>query len=1226
MDRRDEPFSREVRLGLVLYGGVSLAIYINGVTTEFFRAVRGKGVFSLVKALTDSKVVVDVISGTSAGGVNGIFLAYALCNERNFEQFASLWREHGDIARLLRRPTDSEDGAFSLLDSEEYYQSRLEDAFRGLDKLTPPVEGEIVSPFPELDLFITGTDVYGRISDEIDDAGHHISVKDHRAVFHLKHRAGRKEPFNSKHPDNAVVDPEITFCALAKLSRITSCFPAAFSPVFVENAPPGHDSPDAKLQLWGRIGRKAYFLDGGILDNKPFSHTIREIFNRTADCSVSRILFYVEPDPERFEPNVAPEQPTIFQTISDSLTGIPGYESIADDLRMLREHNDKVELYNRLSGNLSHANGVPEPDSTTRELYQRSCVTALAERALTGVLTENGRCHLEDDENKEAAASQLKRAFDVFLQQDFANEQLLLVLGDFDVYRRLRRMFHLTYVAQEIMATESDASSPGTAEVSNVVRLINRQVHVLEVLRYQMERQIDGTRFAWVDVARNNTGLILAEKIWAQIEDLLWRTLTDQQDPELPDGWEQDADLLSDVLHKRPVLPVRDPPSDRPAGWRGLLQATDLRESTMLNDLPAGRIRNALVTAYDNFDRLDAHLYPMQLMAGLEERDVIRTVRISPQDAQRGFSKRECSAKLSGDAVHHFGGFFKRSWRSNDILWGRLDGLCQLLEELLQEDRVRALVSNPGSLGRLRRRMGYEEQDGGAPVLTLEALQPETLFPNCGPALCSKLSKWLLDLLGNDPASREAAIENLPNYRDLLTEAAQFELLREQVPLVLRDALFEQASWNQFRISLHAAEEAQNLKVHAGLMAFVPGAATFDPYVLPMFAEAAANYAIQALSTEQISVTDLKETKLGQHFLHDYHVGTESILDAMPRSVLMRIFSTALLVARDCVLTALGDRGRELRANVLQRFMVEMPLKGFHAYVGWWQRSPADERYRRLAVVVIALLLLTIGVVWRAEILYSGDEFHLRWAVLFIGMPVLVLGLNAASGIDGVTGRSGWRFLRYFPIVLLCMTGLGGVFWFLADGRLKWVDFSTVLFVIALCIFPLVGGWLFSRLGRTRLTSWGDLEGAVNHFGEKEVYRLASRLGIDGRRLRQEKEMTPEELKALILQRHKTTSRRKRLETAIRAIDPEALPNLPGSECEDMLLRLMSIETLRCIANTVGVSVPGELEGPPNDKISIQDIRKGLVNTIMAFARENHKQGRVEALAYKCAGNPNLPL
>jgi hypothetical protein len=60
--------SREVRLGLVLYGGVALAIYINGVCAEFFRAVRGRGVYRLIKALTDSDVVVDIVSGTSAGG------------------------------------------------------------------------------------------------------------------------------------------------------------------------------------------------------------------------------------------------------------------------------------------------------------------------------------------------------------------------------------------------------------------------------------------------------------------------------------------------------------------------------------------------------------------------------------------------------------------------------------------------------------------------------------------------------------------------------------------------------------------------------------------------------------------------------------------------------------------------------------------------------------------------------------------------------------------------------------------------------------------------------------------------------------------------------------------------------------------------------------------------------------------------------------------------------
>src|SRR5262245_54850350 len=93
----DNRKSREVRIGVVMYGGVSLAIYINGVAQELFYAVNGSGVYRLVKALTDSDIVVDVISGTSAGGINGILLGYALCNNLDLGGTGKLWRDHGDI-------------------------------------------------------------------------------------------------------------------------------------------------------------------------------------------------------------------------------------------------------------------------------------------------------------------------------------------------------------------------------------------------------------------------------------------------------------------------------------------------------------------------------------------------------------------------------------------------------------------------------------------------------------------------------------------------------------------------------------------------------------------------------------------------------------------------------------------------------------------------------------------------------------------------------------------------------------------------------------------------------------------------------------------------------------------------------------------------------------------------------------------------------------------------
>ena len=71
---------------------------MNGVCREFYNAVRGWGIYKLIKALTDSDIIVDILSGTSAGGINGVLLSYALTNSTknqviDFEQFAALWRK-----------------------------------------------------------------------------------------------------------------------------------------------------------------------------------------------------------------------------------------------------------------------------------------------------------------------------------------------------------------------------------------------------------------------------------------------------------------------------------------------------------------------------------------------------------------------------------------------------------------------------------------------------------------------------------------------------------------------------------------------------------------------------------------------------------------------------------------------------------------------------------------------------------------------------------------------------------------------------------------------------------------------------------------------------------------------------------------------------------------------------------------------------------------------------
>ena len=69
--------SREIRVALVLYGGVSLAVYENGVARCFCDLVRKQGVFKPLLQFLNAHAVVDVVAGSSAGGINGLFLAAA---------------------------------------------------------------------------------------------------------------------------------------------------------------------------------------------------------------------------------------------------------------------------------------------------------------------------------------------------------------------------------------------------------------------------------------------------------------------------------------------------------------------------------------------------------------------------------------------------------------------------------------------------------------------------------------------------------------------------------------------------------------------------------------------------------------------------------------------------------------------------------------------------------------------------------------------------------------------------------------------------------------------------------------------------------------------------------------------------------------------------------------------------------------------------------------------
>ena len=146
----------EARLAVVCYGGVSLAIYMSGITREIQELVTGSamrlagstpsgtaGVYAelldaLEQAASDRgdphriQVGVDIVAGTSAGGINGICLTRALDGDYSQEAIRDFWITEGDFGKLL----DPE--VRTLLEAVRAQSSELRGIAAPLDKVLGP--------------------------------------------------------------------------------------------------------------------------------------------------------------------------------------------------------------------------------------------------------------------------------------------------------------------------------------------------------------------------------------------------------------------------------------------------------------------------------------------------------------------------------------------------------------------------------------------------------------------------------------------------------------------------------------------------------------------------------------------------------------------------------------------------------------------------------------------------------------------------------------------------------------------------------------------------------------------------------------------------------------------------------------------------------------------------------------------------------------------------------
>ena len=177
-----------------------------------------------------------------------------------------------------------------------------------------------------------------------------IQEREHRHMLHFKYRRRANGEVESDFDlDNA---PALAFAA-----RATSSFPGAFPPAQIAEmdelvretrrglaAPRGiHRAEFRQLYLRADIDPTSVpFIDGSVLNNRPFHEAISAIPGRPAYREVDRRIVYIDPDPAPPAIADASQVPGFFATLKGALSDIPRTEPVTDELSWVIEFNERA--------------------------------------------------------------------------------------------------------------------------------------------------------------------------------------------------------------------------------------------------------------------------------------------------------------------------------------------------------------------------------------------------------------------------------------------------------------------------------------------------------------------------------------------------------------------------------------------------------------------------------------------------------------------------------------------------------------------------------------------------------------------------------------------------------------------------------------------------------------------------------------------------------------------
>jgi patatin-related protein len=712
---------KELRLALVCYGGISLAVYMHGITKEIWRLARASRAFHDGRFCTGSQeayrrlldrienhaglrltVFPDIIAGASAGGINGIFLAQAIATGQSLDPLTELWLDAADVDRLIdpaARATrlsklwaiplamlvDRDGEAMETVDPDTRAEVRRKlSGFVRARWFEPPFGGEVFTnllldalqamaaapPGPPLlpddqplDLFVTVTDFHGHPQRLRLNSPPEVVETEHRLTVSFRDQGGDRRHLG--------VIPELVFAA-----RATASFPGAFPPFTVAELDTvlkgrGFAWPEREAFLKRALPRhaaahmadRAVLIDGSVLANAPFRPAMDALKNRSARREIDRRFVYIDPKPGirsiSLGGGAAGEAPGFFGTILGALSEIPREQPIRDNLEALQGRSERIARTRRVIDALKD-----EVEEVIAELFGRTFF--LDNPTPARIAAWRARAQTEAARRSGPAYS----AYGHLKLSGIVEELAGLV-------RRLTPLGVGPTRTQAREAIWSELQRRGLDRVSDRAGGAT-QAAVAFFREHDLGFRIRRLRFLARRLAaiqeENETIAATCEAFERAIYEILSLYLEREMaaffTPELSalacHVREEPADVLDSIGAAR--------------GLRALDDRADLMLSEALTALPRSERRDMLF-AYLGFAFYD--LTTLSLTGdGEGEFDAVKVDRISPDDAQ---SIREggVEATLKGIRFNSFGAFFSRGYRENDYLWGRLHGADRLVDLVL---------------------------------------------------------------------------------------------------------------------------------------------------------------------------------------------------------------------------------------------------------------------------------------------------------------------------------------------------------------------------------------------------------------------------------------------------------------------------------------------------------------------------------------------------------------